>query len=118
MARVAGPPDLHLPWPTGSPIIQSSPLMSQPTIESILQENRLFQPLAEFAQAAHINSWEAYEQLYAQAQADPASFWAGLAERELHWFEPWQQVLDWHPPMSSGLSGAKSTLPTTASIAT
>ncbi len=81
--------------------------MSQPTIESILQENRLFQPPAEFAQAAHINSWEAYEQLYAQAQADPASFWAGLAERELHWFEPWQQVLDWQPPHVKWFVGGK-----------
>ncbi len=32
--------------------------MSQPTIESILQENRLFEPMPEFSQNAHIKSLE------------------------------------------------------------
>jgi len=81
--------------------------MSQPTIESILQENRLFHPPAAFAQAAHIGSLAAYEQLYEQAQADPAGFWAKLAEQELHWFEPWQQVLDWQPPNVKWFVGGK-----------
>ncbi|WP_448570477.1 acetate--CoA ligase [Trichothermofontia sp.] len=81
--------------------------MSQPTIESILQENRLFHPPAAFAQAAHIDSLAAYEQLYDQAQADPAGFWAKLAEQELHWFEPWQQVLDWQPPHVKWFVGGK-----------
>lgn len=81
--------------------------MSQPTIESILQENRLFHPPAAFAQSAHIGSLAAYEQLYDQAQADPAGFWAKLAEQELHWFEPWQQVLDWQPPQVRWFVGGK-----------
>ncbi|CAD5980001.1 MULTISPECIES: hypothetical protein [Planktothrix] len=38
--------------------------MSQPTIESILQENRLFKPTPEFSQNAHIKSLEEYKQLY------------------------------------------------------
>ena len=48
--------------------------MSQPTIESILQEKRLFDPPAEFSQNAHIKSLEEYQQLYDKAQADPQKF--------------------------------------------
>lgn len=81
--------------------------MSQPTIESILQEQRLFQPPSEFAQAAHVNSMEHYEQLYAKAEADPAAFWAELAEQELDWFEKWDQVLDWQPPFAKWFVGGK-----------
>jgi len=72
--------------------------MSQPTIESILQENRLFAPTAEFSQKAHIKSLEEYKQLYEKAKANPEAFWAELAETELHWFQKWDQVLDWQPP--------------------
>ncbi|MEB3292934.1 MAG: acetate--CoA ligase [Synechococcales bacterium] len=71
---------------------------SQPTIESILQENRLFQPSETFANQAVIQSLEQYQQLYDKAKADPLAFWAGLAEQELHWFRPWDTVLDWTQP--------------------
>ncbi|NET49620.1 MAG: hypothetical protein F6K09_13050, partial [Merismopedia sp. SIO2A8] len=30
-------------------------------------------------------------------KADPAAFWAELAESELHWFQKWDTVLDWQP---------------------
>ncbi|MEL6224131.1 MAG: acetate--CoA ligase [Cyanobacteria bacterium J06627_8] len=72
--------------------------MTQPTIESILQENRTFAPPAEFAQQAHIKSFDAYQALYEKAKADPATFWAELAEQELDWFKKWDTVLDWQPP--------------------
>jgi acetyl-CoA synthetase len=82
-------------------------MAQQPTIESILQEQRLFQPPAEFSQAAHIKSLDQYEQLYAKAAADPAAFWAELAEQELDWFEKWDQVLDWQPPFAKWFVGGK-----------
>jgi acetyl-CoA synthetase len=72
--------------------------MSQPTIESILQENRLFHPDATFASQAVIKSLDEYRQLYEAAKADPLAFWAGLAEQELHWFRKWDTVLDWSQP--------------------
>ncbi|NCR41041.1 MAG: acetate--CoA ligase [Microcystis aeruginosa W13-11] len=74
--------------------------MTEIAIESILQENRLFPPSAEFAQNATIKSLEEYQQLYAKAKADPRAFWAQLAEQELHWFEKWSEVLDWQPPFA------------------
>jgi acetyl-CoA synthetase len=81
--------------------------MSQPTIESVLQEKRLFEPSAEFSQAAHIKSLDEYHQIYDRAKADPAAFWAELAAQELHWFEKWHTVLDWQPPSVKWFDGGK-----------
>jgi acetyl-CoA synthetase len=81
--------------------------MTQSTIESVLQEKRLFQPPAELSQQAQIKSFQEYEQLYEKAKADPAAFWAELAEKELHWFQKWTQVLDWQPPFAKWFIGGK-----------
>ncbi len=81
--------------------------MTQITIESILQEKRLFQPPAEFSQQAYVKSLADYEQLYAKAEADPEAFWAELAEQELHWFQPWDTVLDWQPPFAKWFVNGK-----------
>ncbi|QLE56971.1 acetate--CoA ligase [Nostoc sp. TCL26-01] len=81
--------------------------MSQPTIESILQENRLFQPPGEFSQNAHIQSIADYQNLYDKAKADPQKFWAELAETELHWFQKWDTILDWQPPFAKWFVGGK-----------
>jgi acetyl-CoA synthetase len=80
---------------------------SNPTIESILNEKRLFQPPAELAAQAKFKSFSDYEQLYAKAKADPAAFWAELAQQELHWFKPWDRVLDWQPPFAKWFEGGK-----------
>ncbi|MBE9262182.1 acetate--CoA ligase [Microcystis sp. LEGE 00066] len=81
--------------------------MTEIVIESILQENRLFPPSAEFAQNATIKSLEEYQQLYAKAKADPQAFWSQLAEKELHWFEKWSEVLDWQPPFAKWFVNGK-----------
>ncbi|AFZ11095.1 acetyl-coenzyme A synthetase [Crinalium epipsammum PCC 9333] len=84
--------------------------MSESTIESILQEKRLFNPPAEFSQNAQIKSLEEYQQLYDRALADPEKFWAELADQELHWFQKWDKVLDWQPPSASWFVGGKINL--------
>ncbi len=81
--------------------------MSEPTIESILQEKRSFSPAKEFAQNAHIKSLADYQQLYAQAQGDPQEFWGELAATQLHWFQGWDRVLDWQPPFAQWFVGGK-----------
>jgi acetyl-CoA synthetase len=81
--------------------------MSQPTIESVLQEKRLFYPSEAFSQQAQIKSLEAYQQIYAKAKANPPQFWAELAETELHWFQKWHTVLDWQPPFAKWFDGGK-----------
>ncbi len=81
--------------------------MSQPTIESILQEKRIFPPPAEFSQKAQIKSLEEYQELYEKAKADPQKFWADLAQTELDWFQKWDTVLDWQPPFAKWFVGGK-----------
>ena len=76
------------------------------TIESILNESRLFPPPTEFARAAHIKSFEAYEALYAEAEADPETFWAKQAE-SLDWFKPWDTVLEWNEPFAKWFVGGE-----------
>ena len=84
--------------------------MSESTIESILQEKRLFNPPAEFSQNAHIKSLEEYQQLYDRAKSDPEKFWAELADQELHWFQKWDKVLDWQAPFASWFVNGKINL--------
>jgi acetyl-CoA synthetase len=81
--------------------------MPEPTIESILQEKRSFSPTKEFAQNAQIKSLADYQQLWAQAQADPQQFWGELAATQLHWFQQWDKVLDWQPPFAQWFVGGK-----------
>jgi acetyl-CoA synthetase len=75
-------------------------------IESVLHETRLFPPPQEFAESAHVRGMEEYERLYAEAERDPESFWARMAE-QLHWFKRWEQVLDWQPPHARWFVGGK-----------
>lgn len=81
--------------------------MFEPTIESILQENRLFHPSSDFSQQAHIKSLAEYQRLYEKAKADPLAFWAELATTELDWFSKWDNVLDWQPPFAKWFVNGK-----------
>jgi len=60
-------------------------------MESLLREDRVFPPPAEFAAKAHIKSLADYEALYRRSVDDPETFWAEAAA-ELDWFAPWTQV--------------------------
>ena len=63
-------------------------------IDSILTENRVFECSEEFRSKAHIRGMDEYERLYQAAETDPETFWSGIAS-QLHWFKPWDKVLDW-----------------------
>ena len=91
--------------------MSSSPISSLASqdLDSILRENRVFPPPAEFSSKAHIKSLEEYEALYKQSIEDPETFWAGVA-KELHWFKPWDKVLDWNLPWAKWFVGGKTNL--------
>jgi acetyl-CoA synthetase len=76
------------------------------SIESMLQEQRLFEPPADFAQKAHIKSLEEYERLYQTAERDPEKFWGEIAA-QLHWFRRWDKVLEWDPPWAKWFIGGQ-----------
>jgi acetyl-CoA synthetase len=81
------------------------------TIESVLQEGRLFAPPAELAAGARIGSLQAYRDLCAKAESDPDGFWGDLARSELHWFQPFHTVLDWsNPPFARWFEGGTTNL--------
>jgi len=63
------------------------------SMESVSHENRKFPPPAAFAGKARISGLEAYRELYERSIADPEAFWAEAAG-ELHWFKPWDRVLN------------------------
>lgn len=81
-------------------------MADKPTIESVLTEERTFPPSAEFAQNAYVKSFEEYEKMYSEAEADLPAFWAKQAEA-LDWFAPWEKVLEWEPPHAKWFSGGK-----------
>ncbi len=61
------------------------------------------------APKAHIKSLEEYEALYKKSIDDPEAFWAEAA-KELHWFKPWDKVLEWNLPWAKWFVGGKLNL--------
>ncbi|MFK3738303.1 acetate--CoA ligase [Massilia sp. TN1-12] len=59
-----------------------------------LQENRVFNPSAQFADQATISGMEAYNKLCAEAEQDYEGFWARLARENIAWNKPFTQTLD------------------------
>jgi acetyl-CoA synthetase len=83
--------------------------LSSQDLESSLRENRVFPPPEEFSKHAHIKSLEEYEAMYKKSIEDPEAFWAGIA-KELHWFKPWDKVLEWNLPSARWFVGGKMNL--------
>ncbi|MBI3607116.1 MAG: acetate--CoA ligase [Nitrospirae bacterium] len=83
--------------------------MSQPEIESVLTERRVFKPKAAFSRAAHIKNAKEYEKLAKQAEKNPEKFWGDLA-KELFWFKKWKKVLEWKPPFAKWFVGGQTNL--------
>src|SRR5258708_2533331 len=83
--------------------------LSSQDLESTLRENRVFPPPEEFSKHAHIKSLEQYEAMYKKSIQDPEGFWAEAA-KELHWFKPWDKVLEWNLPSARWFVGGKMNL--------
>jgi acetyl-CoA synthetase len=64
------------------------------TIESVLHENRVFEPGAAFLAQSNIKGMAEYNALCAEAEADYTGFWGRLAREQLLWQKPFTQVLD------------------------
>ncbi|MGI8544086.1 MAG: AMP-binding protein, partial [Aridibacter sp.] len=80
--------------------------MKQTAIESTLQESRIFEPPPEFSANADIKSFEEYEKIYDKAAKNPIGFWESIAEN-LHWFEKWENALEWNEPHAKWFVGGK-----------
>ena len=56
---------------------------------------------------ARVSSYEAYEALWREAAQDIEAFWGRLAS-ELHWFRPFERVLDWNEPFANWFVGGQT----------
>ncbi|MGD1061336.1 MAG: acetate--CoA ligase [Methanomassiliicoccales archaeon] len=65
------------------------------TIESVMEEERRFEPSPEFSAKARVKSFAEYEGMYKESIADPEAFWDKMAKKELHWFSPWRKTFSW-----------------------
>ncbi|HYW80672.1 MAG TPA: AMP-binding protein, partial [Thermoguttaceae bacterium] len=76
-------------------------------IVNVMKESRLFPPPKEFSDKARIGSMEQYEALWKEADGDIEAFWGKLAE-ELHWFKPFDKVLEWNEPFAKWFVGGQT----------
>ncbi len=72
------------------------------TIETLLDENRIFAPSEAFKAAANLND----ASIYAEAAGDPVGFWEEQA-KILDWIEPWHRALEWNLPFAKWFVGGK-----------
>jgi len=83
--------------------------MSESAISSTMQENRKFPPPPAFVARARVKSREEYDKLYRESVDQPEQFWGRMAG-ELHWFKPWNRVLDWRCPDAKWFVGATTNI--------
>jgi len=82
------------------------------SIESILHENRIFEPTDDFSKSvggAYVKSLEEYKRMYQRSIDDPDGFWSEIAS-ELYWFEQWSKVVEWNLPDAKWFIGGKTNL--------
>ncbi|MGB7450306.1 MAG: acetate--CoA ligase [Ornithinimicrobium sp.] len=77
--------------------------MSEETLSSLAQEDRLFEPSEEFSAQANGTS-----ELYEAAAADQEKFWADQARELLTWETDFEQTMDWSDaPVAQWYTGGK-----------
>ena len=76
-------------------------------IVNVMKEERLFKPPEQFVAKARVASAQEYQRLWGEAVADPEGFWGNLAQ-ELHWFRPYEKVLQWDEPFAKWFVGGQT----------
>jgi len=64
------------------------------SIDSILNETRVFNPSAAFVKQANVSGMNAYQAMVQAAQKDYEGYWAGLARESIEWNKPFTKVLN------------------------
>jgi acetyl-CoA synthetase len=64
------------------------------TIETVLQEKRVFPPSAAMVKQANISGMDAYRKMVAEFERDFEGAWARVARETLAWTKPFTKVLD------------------------
>ncbi|HCN77079.1 MAG TPA: acetate--CoA ligase [Verrucomicrobiales bacterium] len=74
--------------------------------KSLLVENRVFKPAAEFSRKARISSMAHYRKMHEESLRHPEKFFAREA-KELAWRKPFKKVLDWKCPNAKWFTGGQ-----------
>jgi acetyl-CoA synthetase len=69
-------------------------MSDEKNIESMMTENRVFEPPAAGQATAHVKSMAEYQAIYQRSMEDPEGFWAERAEELITWDKKWDKVLD------------------------
>jgi acetyl-CoA synthetase len=72
------------------------------SIDELLREDRVLSPSEAFRRDAAVRE----PGVYGRAARDPEGYWADWA-RQLDWYTPWEQVLEWEPPDARWFVGGK-----------
>src|SRR5262245_35031468 len=70
------------------------------TIQSVLQEERLFPPSSDFTHRARLAESSEYERMYQRSLDDPEGFWREQASELIPWMRPFTKVLEWKEPFA------------------
>jgi acetyl-CoA synthetase len=87
-------------------------MVTEATIEVLLNEKRIFPPPQDLVDHANITRWmkehgvRQYEELLEKSK-DIAWFWAAMAEEYVEWYQPYDQVVEWNLPWARWFVGAK-----------
>ncbi|MBI5558506.1 MAG: acetate--CoA ligase [Deltaproteobacteria bacterium] len=78
-------------------------------IESLMTEDRIFNPPAAGQATAYVKSMDEYRAIYKRSMEDPEGFWAERAEQLISWDKKWDKVLeaDLHKPEIKWFQGGK-----------
>ena len=79
-------------------------------IDNVMQEDRLFPPSDEFSSKAVIGSMDDYQKLYDESKNDNEAFWDRIAREDLHWFEPYDVVLQQDDRNVQWFTGGKTNM--------
>ena len=63
-------------------------------IQSVMHENRVFNPSEAFVKQANVSGMSAYKAMCDAATKDYAGFWANLARENVLWHKPFTKTLD------------------------
>jgi len=63
-------------------------------IQSVMHENRVFNPSEDFVKQANVSGMAAYKSMCAEAEKDYAGYWSKLARETLLWKKPFTKTLD------------------------
>ena len=78
------------------------------TIQSVLNEDRVFEPDGGFAEQAHTKSLDEYRKMHTRSVEDPEGFWREQGESLIPWMKPFDKVLEWNEPFAKWFVGGQT----------